>query len=324
MAWSPFSWMRALPLVQVVLRPFCPRRRQGMRASALPQMGLPCQVLVWDRLRLTGSGLRLRLVQAFLSPLSLPAAGRIGSCSRPATPSCSPCPRTVSGCSFVCLLFAFCLWRMATRCSCPQRILWLLHLLYGLATAHHLAQTPSVPPPAAATLRDLLSYTDDEIVMALRGWTTSSEMARLHDIIGTRVFDLLVNIPPDRAVAAFVASSVADGSNNPSRRPLDPSDGAQTHGTGTQFLGDGDGDGNPPAPSDGTSVQRWTRPSDAQPDAIADGSTDGANLSTVALHLRLTQFGTSHAWRSDRPRSPQVLCVPESRCILTHPTVRGF
>ena len=126
-----------------------------------------------------------------------------------------------------------------------------------------MAQAPSVPPAAAATLRDLLAYTDDEIVQALRGWTTSSEMARLHDIIGTRVFDLLVNIPPD---PTLTATADAPG---PSQGPC-PSDGdggPPTHGTGTQFLGVGDGDGGacaPPAPSvpDGSASQRWTRPSD--------------------------------------------------------------
>ena len=126
-----------------------------------------------------------------------------------------------------------------------------------------MAQAPSVPPAAAATLHDLLAYTDDEIVQALRGWTTSSEMARLHDIIGTRVFDLLVNIPPDPTPTA-----TADAPG-PSQGPC-PSDGdgsPPTHGTGTQFLGDGDGDGGacaPPAPSvpAGSASQRWTRPSD--------------------------------------------------------------
>ena len=92
-----------------------------------------------------------------------------------------------------------------------------------------MAQAPSVPPAAAATLRDLLAYTDDEIVQALRGWTTSSEMARLHDIIGTRVFDLLVNIPPD---PTLTATADAPG---PSQGPCpSDSDGSPpTHGTGT-------------------------------------------------------------------------------------------
>ena len=107
-----------------------------------------------------------------------------------------------------------------------------------------MAQPPSVP---------LLAYLDDEIIAALRHFTVPSDVARLHDSLRARVFDLLVNITSD-------SQSYADGSHTDPSATTSASgqDSAQpASSSGAQFLADdddGQGDGGAAYPSAGGSA----------------------------------------------------------------------
>ena len=129
------------------------------------------QVLAWDRLLLTGEGLRPRLSPVLFSFLF--ACGRemveqldsvLLSLSEALLElRCMPGPLSCSA------------LHQPPSCSGP---LWIkLTCFHRLLTTNGITQPPSVPPPVAATLRGLLAHTDDDIIAALRGYTTASDVA---------------------------------------------------------------------------------------------------------------------------------------------------
>ena len=82
-------------------------------------------------------------------------------------------------------------------------------LRHSLASACIMANQPTPPPSEVATasdaFRQILSCQDENILVALRDSVSLADLARLHDLVGSRVFTELVNFVGPSAAAPAAA-----------------------------------------------------------------------------------------------------------------------
>ena len=80
---------------------------------------------------------------------------------------------------------------------------------------------------ASRLLRELLYESDNDILVALREDFTPSEMARLSDLIGSRIFDVLVNLtaPPVHAAPTQGGNNDGNPAVSAPALPSTPADG---------------------------------------------------------------------------------------------------
>ena len=96
-----------------------------------------------------------------------------------------------------------------------------------------MASQPAPPPSEVATasdaFRQILSCQDENILVALRDSVSLADLARLHDLVGSRVFTELVNfVGPSAAAPAATPTQPSAGASDASWGVLPATDNNRT------------------------------------------------------------------------------------------------
>ena len=95
--------------------------------------------------------------------------------------------------------------------------------------ASHSAPPPSEVATASDAFRQILSCQDENILVALRDSVSLADLARLHDLVGSRVFTELVNfVGPSAAAPAATPTQPSAGVSDASWGVLPAADNNRT------------------------------------------------------------------------------------------------